>query len=296
MLRKITSLNFLLLLFLLAGCFQSTEITKEEKSINSSSAFNPDTVRPHKFDTGKMWTFDFPPLEYFKEEYNFSPSREWLDDVRLSALKFGNWCSGSFVSADGLIMTNNHCSDFIMKDIQKEGEDLRTTGFYAKTLEEERKHPTLKVDQLVAIEDVTKEIQDSIALGKTETEKLEKKKSIIEQIKKRKTGDGLIYDVVTLYNGGRYSLYGYKRYTDIRLVLIPETELGLYGGDPDNYTFPRYSLDFTFWRAYDENGKPAKISNYFKWSPDGAKEDELLFVVGNPEIPASSRQCHSLNI
>lgn len=242
-----------------------------------------DTVKAQRFDTGKMWTFDFPPLDYFEQVYNFRPSQQWLDDVRMSAIKFGNWCSSSFVSADGLIMTNNHCSDFLISQVEKDGEDIRKNGFIANTLEEERRAANLHVDQLVSIEDVTKEIRDAIASGKMEEEIAKNKKDKIEEIKKNAADKtGLIYEVVTLYNGGKYSLYGYKRYNDIRLVLMPESQAGFFGGDYDNYTYPRYDLDCTFWRAYDENGKPQKVENYFKWSKNGAKPNEPIFVIGNP--------------
>lgn len=286
--KKISTMGFfapiLVTLFILTGCSSTQNLEKTHSS--KSEVYQGillDTVKAQKFDTGKMWTFDFPPLDYFEQTYNFRPDIQWLNDVRMSALRFGRWCSGSFVSEDGLIMTNNHCSDFLLKDLQKEGEDLLANGFYAATLEEERKHATLFVDQLVTIKDVTDEVQGAINKGNNDEEIAKNKADKISELQNSGAGEtGLIYQVVTLYNGGKYSLYGYKRYTDIRLVLIPESTLGLYGGDPDNYTYPRYSLDCTFWRAYGEDGKPVKIKNYFRWSPDGAKENEPLFVVGNP--------------
>jgi len=260
------------------GCSTSLQTTS-----TAYDGINLDTVKAQRFDTGKMWTFDFPPLDYFEETYNFRPSQQWLDDVRMSAIKFGNWCSSSFVSEDGLIMTNNHCSDFLIPQVQKEGEDIRKNGFIANTLEEERRVPNLSVSQLVSIEDVTKDIYDAIASGKTEEEIAKNKKDKIDEIKKNAADKtGLIYDVVTLYNGGKYSLYGYKKYTDIRLVLMPESQAGFFGGDYDNYTYPRYNLDCTFWRAYDEDGKPLKVKNYFKWSKNGAQPNEPIFVIGNP--------------
>lgn len=280
--KFLPTISLLLILVLFSGCSSSSQSVETKTSPSKSvsySGINLDTVKAQKFDTGKMWTFDYPPLDYFKSEYGFSPSEEWLSDVRMSALKFGGWCSASFISEDGLIMTNNHCSDFIVNDLNKEGEDIRSNGFIAQTLEDERKHPTLYVDQLVAIKDVTDEIQDAIDQGKNLEEKTNFKKQKISSLEKIEGSK--VFKVVSLYNGGRYSLYEYKRYSDIRLVLIPESELGLYGGDPDNYTYPRYSLDCTFWRAYD-NGKPAKIENHFTWSKDGAQENEPLFVIGNP--------------
>lgn len=272
-----------LFLIISAGCGSTQNVQTTTASSNVYQGVLLDTVKAQRFDTGKMWTFDFPPLDYFEQTYNFRPTQEWLDDVRMSAVKFGTWCSGSFVSEDGLIMTNNHCSDFLLQQLQNEGEDLLTTGFYAEQLSDERKHPTLQVDQLISIQDVTHEVQSAINKGTTDEEKTRFKADKIKELQDQNSAKtGLVYNVVTLYNGGKYSLYGYKRYKDIRLVLIPESALGLYGGDPDNYTYPRYSLDCTFWRAYDEDGKPVKVKNHFKWSKNGAQEDEPIFVIGNP--------------
>jgi len=259
------------------------------------NGINLDTVKAQRFDTGKMWTFDFPPEEYLDSTYNFKPSKDWLDEVRLSSLRFGFGCSASFISEDGLILTNYHCSYNQLNDLQKPGEDLLKTGFVAKVLEEERKSPGLFVDQLISIKDVTKEVIDSFNSGKLPDEKNQLKAQKIKELQIGTDDKSLVYRVVSLYNGGKYSLYTYKRYKDIRLVLIPEYELGLYGGDPDNYTYPRYSLDFTIWRAYDETGKPLKVKDYFKWSSDGAKEDEPIFVVGNPGQTSKLRTIAQLN-
>ena len=235
------------------------------------NGINLDTVKALRFDTGKMWTFDFPPNDYLDKTYDFDPSSDWLDSVRLSALRFGFGCSASFISEDGLILTNYHCSYGQLDNLQKSGEDLLKTGFTAEKLEDERISSNLYVDQLISIKDVTKEVID--AINKTQK---------IKELTDNKGDKSLVLRVIPLYNGGKYSLYTYKRYRDIRLVLVPEYELGLFGGDPDNYTYPRYSLDFTIWRAYDDNGKPLKTKNYFKWSTNGAKEDEPIFVIGNP--------------
>ena len=243
---------------------------------------NLDTVKAQRFDTGKMWTFDFPPNEYFDETYDFKPSSDWLESVRLSALRFGFGCSASFISEDGLILTNYHCSYGQLEDLQKLGEDLLINGFTATKLEDERKSPKLFVDQLVSIKDVTNEVLDAFNSGKTSEDRNLKKTQKIKGLTDNMGDKSRVLRVVPLYNGGKYSLYTYKRYRDIRLVLVPEYELGLFGGDPDNYTYPRYSLDFTIWRAYDDDGKPLKTKNYFKWSTDGAKEDEPIFVIGNP--------------
>ena len=243
-----------------------------------------DTVKAGKFDTGKMWTFEYAPIDYFKSEYNFKPDQKWFDDVRMSALKFATYCSASFVSADGLIMTNHHCARPSISKVTREGEDLHKTGFIAKTLEDERPVPGLFVDQLVLIKDVTDEIQDAMKEGKTEDEKLSIKSKMIDELETTTEEEtGLRVTITPLYHGGRYSLYGYKRYNNIKLVFAPEEQMGFFGGDPDNFTYPRYNLDCSFFRVYDDStGEPLKIDHYFTWSENGAEVNEPVFVVGNP--------------
>ncbi len=244
---------------------------------------NLDTVKAGKFDTGRMWTFEYPPLNYFDQTYNFKPDNDWFAHVRMSALRFANYCSASFVSADGLVMTNHHCARQSITQVNREGEDLHANGFIAETLQDERPVPGLFVDQLVLFKDVTDEVIDAMNEGKTDEERTKIEKEIIDKIEQRETSaSGLTVSVTPLYNGGRYSLYGYKRYTDVRLVLAPEDQLGFFGGDPDNFTYPRFNLDCSFFRVYDEDGNPLKTDNYFKWSENGAAVDEPVFVVGNP--------------
>jgi hypothetical protein len=243
--------------------------------------------QPKRFDYGKMWTFENPPTEWFKEAYDFDPGQEWFDDVRKSALRFATWCSASFVSPDGLIMTNHHCSRSEVAALQKDGESFDTDGFVAMSYEDERKAEGLFVEQLLMVEDITARVQaasaeetDAARIGELRGAELQK---IQEEYGQKEGWEGLRLQVVTYYSGGKYSLYGYKKYSDIRLVMIPEMQLGYYGGDPDNFTYPRYNLDCTFWRAYDENGKPANTSDhYYKFNPEGAAEGEPVFVVGNP--------------
>lgn len=262
--------------------------------INASAqlTFNPDTVKAGQFDNGKMWTFDFPPTEYFEKTYRFKPTQEWFDGVRMAALRFADWCSASFVSSDGLVMTNHHCSRDVAFQVQNEGEDFSNDGFYAGTFEEERKVPDLYVDQLVLIEDITERVQKSFNRGITDEEKVKFRNEEFNAIKKeygeRESWKGMELQPITLYQGARYALYGFKRYTDVRLVIMPELALGYFGGDYDNFTYPRYSLDFTFFRVYDESGKPFKPTHYFKFNPNGVNENEPVFVVGNPG--STSRQ------
>lgn len=271
---------------LLPGCSSSQQTADSGQNDNlkgSYSSVNLDTVKAGKYDMGKMWTFEYPPLDYFQKEYNFKPDREWLDHVRKSALRFADYCSASFVSADGLVMTNDHCGRESVSDVTKEDEDLLKNGFFAETLEDERPVAGLYVDQLVLIKDVTDEIHKAMDYGNTEEEKNAIEDSIITEIKNReKDSTGLIIQITPLYNGGKYSEYGYKRYNDVRLVFAPETELGYFGGDPDNFTYPRYDLDCTFFRVYDDSGNPLKTDDYFKWSDSGAAAGEAVFVVGNP--------------
>lgn len=276
--KNLISLTLLTILFI-AGCATTSSVN--QSGVNSW--INTDTVKARKFDTGKMWTFDYPPVDYFEKEYGFRPSEEWLSDVRMSALKFASWCSSSFVSEDGLVMTNHHCVDFITSQIEKEGEDIKKNGFYAQTLADERKIPGVFVDQLVLIEDVTDEILGAMTKGQTAEEKAKLKEEKIKELQAAYSEDtGLIIKIVPLYSGGRYSLYGYKRYNDVRMVYVEESDMGLYGGDPDNFTYPRYNPDFSFVRVYGEDGKPLKTEHYFKWSTNGPQPGEPLFVVGNP--------------
>ena len=279
--RALLTSAFALLTFFVVGCSSVAESTKT----HSDQWLNLDTVKAGKFDTGKMWTFDFPPKDYFQSEYNFSPSDEWLNNVRMSALRFANYCSASFVSADGLVMTNDHCARESIGKVNKEGENLSEDGFMALTLADERKVPGLYVSQLVEISDVTADVQAAIDAGKTDAEIAKNKQDKFSELTDKAVGDkGKDYtaQVVTFYNGGKYSLYVYRKYNDVRLVFAPETQMGFFGGDPDNFTYPRYDLDCSFFRVYDENGEPLKTKNFFKWSPNGAAEGEAVFVVGNP--------------
>lgn len=245
--------------------------------------FNPDTVKAQKFDMGKMWTFENPPIKYFQEEYGFTPSEQWLEKMQKSALKFGGGCSASFISEDGLIMTNHHCVRGILPSVQLVNENILKDGFYAKELKDERRVPNLKVEQLLFIKDITDDIHKSMSGGKSDSEKIELREKKIDEIKTKYSADypDLIFKVTSLYNGGKYSLYGYKVYDDIRLVFVPELFVAKLGGDYDNFTYPRYGLDCAFLRAY-ENDKPVKTNFYFKWNLDGIVEDQPVFVVGNP--------------
>lgn len=262
------------------GC-GSSSVTMD--SYHAAKQASLETVKAGQFDNGRMWTFEYPPMDWFQEAYSFRPDQQWMDDVRMSSLKFATWCSASFVSADGLVMTNHHCSRNPIVDVQKEGEKLLETGFYAATLSDERKVPGLFVEQLVNIKDVTAEVHAAIEAGKTDEEKVSMRQEVISRIQKQAEEETKMRaQVVSLYQGGKYSLYLFKRFTDVRLVFAPELAMGHYGGEWDNFTYPRYAQDFTFFRVYDDDGKPLRTNNYFKWSSAGANPGDAVFVVGNP--------------
>ncbi|MBK9735766.1 MAG: S46 family peptidase [Saprospiraceae bacterium] len=239
------------------------------------------------YDFGKMWTFENPPKDWLKSTYNMDVKDDWFDFVRKSSLRFATWCSSSFISEHGLFMTNHHCSRDVVGALQKDGENFDKQGFYAATLADERKADGLFVEQMIMAEDITAQVKEKTKAAKDDTEEQSLRKAALETIEKtyaEKEGwKGLRLQLVTFYSGGKFSIYGYKRYEDIRLVWIPEVDLGFFGGDPDNFTYPRYNLDVTFWRAYDENGVPLNTtSNYLKFNKNGAAEGDPVFVVGNP--------------
>ena len=227
-----------------------------------------------------MWTFDAPPLDYWKATYNFTPDKAWLDNIRLAAVRLPN-CSASFVSANGLVLTNHHCMRECAASTSPPDTNYVDAGFIARTIPEEKKCAGLYVDQLESIENVTDRVRGAVT-GTTAESQANQRTTVIGQIQSecsRQTG--LNCQVVSLYQGGIYSLYRYKRYDDLRLVFSPEDGIASFGGDPDNFTFPRYDLDASLARVY-ENGQPHKPRNYLRWSPSGTREDELVLVVGNP--------------
>lgn len=239
------------------------------------------------YDFGKMWTFENPPKEWLKSAYGMDVKDEWFDYVRKSSLRFATWCSASFISENGLIMTNHHCSRDVVVALQKEGENFDKQGFYAPTQADERRAEGLFVEQMIQAADITALVKEKTKKAKDDAEEVALRKAALEEIEKmykeKSEWKGLRTQVVTFYSGGKFSIYGYKKYDDIRLVWIPELDLGFFGGDPDNFTYPRYNLDVTFWRAYDENGQPLNTSaNYLKFNKNGAVDGEPVFVVGNP--------------
>ena len=230
-----------------------------------------------------MWTFDNPPLKLLKEKYNFVPSQAWLDHLRLSSVRLNDGGSGSFVSPNGLLLTNHHVArGQLQKNTTAEHNYLRD-GFYATTSDQEMKSPDLEVNVLVAMKDVTARVQGS-AKGITDQAKALKARdaevAAIEKEGKESSG-GLRSDVVSFYDGGEYWLYQYQAYTDVRLVFAPEQQAAFFGGDPDNFTYPRYDIDMALFRVY-KDGKPLHTDNYLKWSAKGAAPGELTFISGHP--------------
>jgi hypothetical protein len=229
---------------------------------------------------GTMWTFDAPPLDYWKKTYGFAPDQAWLDNARLASIRLPN-CSASFVSAKGLVLTNHHCVRACEDAISPKDTNFVETGYAAATLKDERKCPGLWVDQLESIENVTQRVNAAVTASTPELAATQRT-AIIDKIQ-TECGEQtkLTCQVVALYQGGIYSLYRYRRFSDLRLVFAPEEEAADFGGDPDNFTYPRWNLDASLLRVY-ENDKPYVPTNYFRWSKSGVKENEVVFVIGNP--------------
>ncbi|HEY3618482.1 MAG TPA: S46 family peptidase [Candidatus Sulfotelmatobacter sp.] len=229
-----------------------------------------------------MWLYNEPPKDKVKAKYGFELTQPWLDHVRLSSVRFNNGGSGSFVSADGLTFTNHHVGAGCVQQLSTEGHDYIKTGFYARTQAEEAKCPNLELNQLVGIEDVTDKINSGLKAGMSAAEAGQAQRAAMSQVEKDcSTTTGLRCDVVIFYSGQVYNLYKYKKYTDVRLVFAPEFGIAFFGGDPDNFTYPRYDLDITFFRVY-ENGKPAHVDHHLQWSRAGVKDGDLIFVSGHP--------------
>ena len=229
-----------------------------------------------------MWLFNAFPKERVQAHYGFTPTQEWLDHVRMSSVRFNNGGSGSFVSADGLAFTNHHVGADCIQKLSKAGTDYMKTGFYAKSQAEEAKCPDLELNILMAIDDVSAKVKAATTATMSAAEAGQAQRAAMSTIEKDcTTSTGMRCDIVTLYSGEVFHLYQYKKYTDVRLVFAPEFAAAFFGGDPDNFTYPRYDLDITFFRIY-ENDKPVHLAHFLKWSKDGVKDGDLIFVSGHP--------------
>jgi len=229
-----------------------------------------------------MWLFNAPPLKQLKEKYQFEPTQQWLKKKKKSSVRFNSGGSGSFVSANGLVITNHHVGADTLQKISDPQHNYLKDGFYARTQADEIKSTDLELNVLMSIEDVTARVNGAVKPGMTNDHASSTRSSVIATIEKEsKDKTGLRSDVVTLYQGGAYHLYRYKRYDDVRFVFAPEQQIAFYGGDPDNFEYPRYDLDVCIFRVY-ENGKPAKIDNFLKWNSNGPSDGELTFVSGSP--------------
>ncbi|HXD85523.1 MAG TPA: S46 family peptidase [Urbifossiella sp.] len=230
-----------------------------------------------------MWLFNNPPRAQLKQRYNFDPTDAWLDHLQKSSVRFNSGGSGSFVSADGLVMTNHHVAAHDLEKVSTFEKNYLRDGFHAKTNAEEIKCKGLELNVLQSIKIVTDEVKASVKPGMSAAESFKARQAKIAAIEEAATDEKnhIRADVVTLYAGGQYHLYTFKRHTDIRIVFAPEKQAAFYGGDPDNFEYPRYDLDVAFFRVY-ENGKPIKPEHYLKWSANGSQEGELAFVSGHP--------------
>jgi len=229
-----------------------------------------------------MWLFNAPPLKQLKEKYQFEPTQQWLEHLQKASVRFNSGGSGSFVSANGLVITNHHVGSDTLQKISDPQHNYLKDGFYARTQADEIKSTDLELNVLMSIEDVTARVNGAVNPGMTNDQASGARSSVTAAIEKEsKDKTGLRSDVVTLYQGGAYHLYRYKRYDDVRLVFAPEQQIAFYGGDPDNFEYPRYDLDICIFRVY-ENGKPMKIDNFLKWNSRGPSDGELTFVSGSP--------------
>jgi len=237
-------------------------------------------ILPIRADEG-MWLFNMPPKELIQKKYGFALTPEWISHIQLSSVRFGG-ASGSFVSPEGLVLTNHHVGQGAIQNLSAKERDLMKTGFYAGTRGEELKCPGMELRVLQDVEDVTAKVTGVEKPGMSASEAAEARDKSIAAIEKESAEKtGLKCQVVTLYSGGMYHLYRYKAYNDVRLVFAPEYLMAFFGGDPDNFTYPRFDLDVSIFRIY-ENGQPLKTPHYLKWAARGVKEGDLIFCSGNP--------------
>jgi hypothetical protein len=239
-------------------------------------------MAPAVFGDEGMWLFNKPPHKYLEEKYKFDATDKWLEHVQKASVRFNSGGSGSFVSADGLVMTNHHVGADALQKMGDDKHNYYLDGFFARTRAEERKCEAIELNVLQSIEDVTDRVNAAVKPGMPNDQAFGARRAVMAEIEKESQDrTGFRSDVVTLYQGGVYNLYRFKKFTDVRIVFAPEQQIAFFGGDPDNFEYPRFNLDICFFRVY-ENGAPAHIEHYLKWSKNGAADDELVFVSGHP--------------
>ena len=244
--------------------------------------FSLQTFAPLAIADEGMWTFNNVPRAEIKRRYGFDVTDEWLRKVQMASVRFNNGGSGSFVSSEGLVLTNYHIVEDIVGEVSTPEKDLAKEGFVARTRADEIKAPSLELNVLMSIEDVTARVNGAVPSGMSDADAFTARRAEISKIEADSTkATGLRSDVVTLYQGAQYNLYRYKKYTDVRLVFVPEFQAAFFGGDPDNFNFPRFNIDMALVRVY-ENDRPINPPSYLKWSKSGAKEGDLVFVTGHP--------------
>jgi len=237
---------------------------------------------PQSVADAGMWLYNHPPRELLRQKHGFDATPEWMEHLQKSSVRFMSGGSGSFVSEDGLVLSNHHVGADAIQKLSSEEKDLLKNGFYAKSRAEELPCKDLELNVLMEIEDVTPRVNAAVSPTLPPHQAAPARRAVLAEIEQeslQKTG--LRSDVVTLYQGGAYHLYRYKRYTDVRLVFAPDQQIAFFGGDPDNFEYPRFCLDVAFFRAY-ENGQPAKTPHFLRWSTAGTQEGELVFVSGHP--------------
>ncbi|MGV3485732.1 MAG: S46 family peptidase, partial [Planctomycetaceae bacterium] len=229
-----------------------------------------------------MYLMNDLPREQLKQKYGFEADQEWADHLRLSSVRFNSGGSGSFISSNGLVLTNHHVASDTLQKLSSAERDLIRNGFLAKSFEEELKAPDLELNQLVSMEDVTDQVNAKVDIAAGPEEAFKQRRAAIATIEQAsKDATGLRSDVVTLFGGAKYHLYRYRKFTDVRLVWAPETAAAFFGGDADNFEYPRYNLDASIMRVY-EDGKPAKLDHFLAWSDQAPAEGDLVFVSGHP--------------